>query len=86
MPRRLEVPRHDPADRPRERLDSLGPEALSDAELVALLLRTGSRGRDALSVASGLLRRHGGDRSLSFSLRIDGLFKGPVAQPGEPVS
>ncbi len=47
-------------DRPRERLEALGPEALSDAELLALLLRTGSRGSDALAVASQLLARHGG--------------------------
>ncbi len=47
-------------DRPRERLEALGPEALSDAELLALLLRTGSRGSDALAVASELLTRHGG--------------------------
>ena len=39
-------------DRPRERLDALGPEALSDAELLALLLRTGGRGVDALALAS----------------------------------
>jgi DNA repair protein RadC len=47
-------------DRPRERLDAVGPEALSDAELLALLLRTGGRGADALSVAAGLLERHEG--------------------------
>jgi DNA repair protein RadC len=47
-------------DRPRERLDAVGPEALSDAELTALLLRTGGRGADALAVASRLLERHGG--------------------------
>ena len=47
-------------DRPRERLEALGPEVLSDAELLALLLRTGSRGSDALAVASQLLAGHGG--------------------------
>ena len=47
-------------DRPRERLEALGPEVLSDAELLALLLRTGSRGSNALAVASELLARHGG--------------------------
>jgi DNA repair protein RadC len=47
-------------DRPRERLEALGAEALSDAELLALLLRTGGRGADALAVAGELLAAHGG--------------------------
>ena len=53
MPRRP-IARSSPAptnDRPRERLDSLGPAALSDAELLALLLRTGGHRLDALAVA-----------------------------------
>ena len=52
-------------DRPRERLDALGPAALSDAELIALLLRTGDRGRNALAVANDLLERQGGLQGLS---------------------
>lgn len=48
------------SDRPRERLDALGPEALSDAELLALLLRTGGRGADALAIARRLLAARGG--------------------------
>ena len=47
-------------DRPRERLLRLGPAALSDAELLALLLRTGERCADALAVASRLLEHFGG--------------------------
>ena len=47
-------------DRPRERLEALGVEALSDAELLALLLRTGGRGADALAVAARLLAACGG--------------------------
>jgi len=54
---------------PRERLDLLGPEALSDAELVALLLRTGERGTDALGVAETLLARLGGLRGLAGAAR-----------------
>ncbi len=54
---------------PRERLDLLGPEALSDAELVALLLRTGERGADALGVAEELLARLGGLRGLAGAAR-----------------
>jgi DNA repair protein RadC len=44
-------------DQPRERLESVGAEALSDAELLALLLRTGSSGEDAREVAVRLLTR-----------------------------
>jgi DNA repair protein RadC len=42
-------------DRPRERLQRLGPHALTDAELVALVLRSGRRGESALDLAAGLL-------------------------------
>jgi DNA repair protein RadC len=49
-----------PDEGPRERLDRLGPEALADAELVALLLRTGGPKRRALDLAAALLRGHGG--------------------------
>jgi DNA repair protein RadC len=54
-----------PPDRPRERLEALGPAALSDAELIALLLRTGNRGGDSLAVANDLLERQGGLQGLS---------------------
>src|SRR5262245_46348073 len=49
-----------PGDGPRERLAALGPESLADAELLALLLRTGGGGRDALALAAWLLAHHGG--------------------------
>ena len=45
--------------RPRERLLAEGPAALGVAELVAVLLRTGSQRRSALEVATELLCRHG---------------------------
>lgn len=45
-----------PADeRPRERLLTHGPETLSDAELVAILLGSGVRGRNAIQLARELL-------------------------------
>lgn len=46
-------------DRPRERLAREGADALSNAELLAILLRTGTRGQSALAVAQELLVRHG---------------------------
>ena len=48
--------------RPREKLLARGPSALSDAELLALLLRTGIAGKDVLQRAEELLdMRSGGD-------------------------
>ncbi|HYM48347.1 MAG TPA: UPF0758 domain-containing protein, partial [Burkholderiaceae bacterium] len=38
-------------ERPREKLLARGPEALSDAELLAIFLRTGVRGKTAVDVA-----------------------------------
>lgn len=48
------------AELPRERLLRSGVESLSDAELVAIVLRTGARGVSALSLARCLLAEHGG--------------------------
>ena len=42
-------------ERPREKLLSRGAAALSEAELLAILLQTGTAGRSALDVARGLL-------------------------------
>ncbi len=47
------------ADRPRERLLAKGSEALSDAELVAIFLRTGARGKSAVDVGREVLARFG---------------------------
>lgn len=46
--------------RPREKLMARGPAALGDAELLALLLRTGIAGKNVLQLAQELLDRHGG--------------------------
>ena len=51
-------------DRPRERLRNLGASALSNAELVAILLRTGSKGENVLNMANRLLASLGGLRGL----------------------
>jgi DNA repair protein RadC len=52
------------AERPRERLFQRGPEELSEAQLLAILLGTGRRGRSAVEVAHELLRAVGGLRGL----------------------
>lgn len=48
------------AMRPREKLLSLGPAALADAELLALLLRTGMKGLGVLQMAEQMLAQLGG--------------------------
>lgn len=47
------------AERPREKLLARGAATLSDAELLALILGSGLRGRDAVGTARGLLAEHG---------------------------
>ncbi|MBL6763461.1 MAG: DNA repair protein RadC [Verrucomicrobiae bacterium] len=47
------------ADRPRERLAEHGPDALRNADLLAILLRTGLKGRSAIQVAEELVARFG---------------------------
>ncbi len=49
-------------ERPRERLSQRGAAALSDAELLAVLLGSGVAGRNVLDLARGLLVRFGGLR------------------------
>lgn len=48
-------------DRPRERLEQVGAEALRDAELIAVLFRTGTRQHGAVGLAEQLIQRFGGD-------------------------
>lgn len=45
-------------ERPREKFINKGPEALSDAELLAILLNTGTAEKSALDVARDLLKEH----------------------------
>ncbi len=51
-------------ERPREKLLELGPAALTEAELLAILIRTGTRGLTALDIARRLLTEFGSLRSL----------------------
>lgn len=64
-------------ERPREKLLERGAAALSDAELLAIFLRTGTAGRSAVDVARDLLTAFGGLRPL---LAAD--FDGFCARPG----
>lgn len=52
------------SERPREKLLARGPAALSDAELLAIFLRTGVNGKTAVDLARELLQAWGGLRPL----------------------
>jgi DNA repair protein RadC len=52
------------AERPRERLAYLGPQALNTAELLAILLRVGVKGENAVEVGQRILQTFGGLRGL----------------------
>ena len=59
------------SDRPRERLAALGPQALTNAELIAILLRVGVKGENAVTVGQRLLNKFGG---------LTGLHRAPFAE------
>jgi DNA repair protein RadC len=54
-----------PHDRPREKLERLGAAALGDNELLALVLGSGSRERDALELANHVITNAGGLHGLT---------------------
>jgi DNA repair protein RadC len=72
-------------DRPRERLAALGPQALSNAELIAILLRVGVPGENAVQVGQRLLNAFGGLTGIHRALiedlkRQHGLGEAKAAQ------
>ena len=71
-------------ERPRERLLALGPGSLADAELVAILLRTGVKGKSAVDLARQLLARFGSVSALleagSTDAEMPGLGGAKLAQ------
>jgi len=73
-----------PGERPRERLLASGAAALSDAELLAVLLRTGVAGKSAVQLARELLGRFGGVGGLLGAgkalLQVKGLGQAKSAQ------
>lgn len=67
-------------ERPRERLLAFGAAALTDAELLAVMLRTGVAGRPALGLAQDLLARFGGAGAL-LAARLDDMRRQPGVGP-----
>ena len=73
LPRLREIPA---SERPRERLSALGVEALSDRELLALVLRNGRPGVSALDLAAELLAEFGSLQAIA-SARLEELTRWP---------
>jgi DNA repair protein RadC len=67
-----QMPAH---DRPRERLQLLGPDALSTSELLAILWGSGTRGKSVLALAQEVLVKHPhpAEATLAELCEIDGL-------------
>jgi DNA repair protein RadC len=63
-------------ERPRERLQRHGASALSDAELIAILLRTGVKGQSAVQLAQEILKHHSVEELVSAPLEALAKIKG----------
>jgi DNA repair protein RadC len=61
-------------ERPRERLLRSGPHSLTDAELVAILLRIGVRGTSAVELARHILKKFGSLRAVAEAPLSEDLY------------
>jgi DNA repair protein RadC len=62
-------------DRPREKLLQKGPQSLSDAELIAILLRSGSRSQSVVELAQHILNAVGNDLNALARLSVHELMR-----------
>ena len=56
-------------NRPRERLEKQGPQILSDAELLAIILKTGTKVENVIDMSNRLISKYGFDKLSSCSLK-----------------
>ena len=61
------------SERPRERLAEHGPTALSSAELIAILVRTGLHGANAVAIGAQLIRKYGNSLQALARASVDDL-------------
>jgi DNA repair protein RadC len=52
-------------DRPREKLILRGPQSLSDSELLAIILRTGTKGKSVVQISQEIIKKNGNLASLA---------------------
>lgn len=72
-------------ERPREKLMQLGPDKLTDSELIAILLRTGRRQQTALDLAKTIIKHHGNFQQLS-TMNYQELFRIKGIGPAKAVT
>lgn len=66
MQQRLKMKDLPTGERPYEKLEKLGPQVLSDAELLAIIIKTGSRNETSVALAQRLLTVDTSDKGLNF--------------------
>jgi len=74
-----------PGEQPVERLFTMGPQALSNGELLSCIIRTGSTGENAISLSNRILSELGNLKQLSVAspsqlIRINGIKKKKASQ------
>lgn len=73
-------------ERPRERIIAQGAGVLSDSELIAVILRNGTRGQSALDLAKNILCEYGWKLSRLSSASLDRIAKIPGVGPCKAAS
>ncbi len=73
-------------DRPREKLSKHGKQVLSDAELIAILLATGTKKKSAIDVAKDLLQRANGNLNTLAKMSIKELCKVEGIGPAKAIT
>jgi len=72
-------------ERPREKLLKYGADKLSDSELLAILLRTGTKGKSAVEIADEIINNNGGSfkglagKDIEEIMKIPGIKKDKIA-------
>ncbi len=77
MPEYFRLKDQPASERPRERLVARGPDALTHAELIAILLRTGLKGTNVVQVGQNLLRKFGDSLNALALASVDEVQKIP---------
>lgn len=84
MPKKFTIHDLPKVDRPREKLAKYGPEFLKDHELLAIILRTGTYGKNVLKVSQEILWRFSKNKLLGLSFdqlkQINGIGPAKAAQ------
>ena len=73
-------------ERPREKMKTIGAYALSNGELLAILLRNGLRGKSVVELAQRLIREAGGSLTKLFSMSLGDLEAVPGIGPEKACS